>query len=290
VQVEFIDVKPSAHFQRFSKVVPFKGGAGLYGFTRFFHIEAMIARLNLTNVVQVECDKLLYVNLLDLIVPRDHTWHRVGQLAVTPCGKAFSTAGVMYIRNAAALRHMNEYAIAWCGLSQEQIASSMPADGGLDAKRSDWGAFRSEMHFLGYYHRVFGPAQLSHLPVLPFGRFGPPLAGVVFDPASYGQLLGSNWAGDHHVVGRELIYNGLTVAWKPLASAVNETTTLFTPLVRDLAGNEWPLANLHIYSKILTPWRSTTIASRLVADSVFAVTASTTTSIRENGGVNYVYD
>jgi hypothetical protein len=286
IQIEFVEQQPSAQFQRFSQVVPFTSGAGLFGFTRFFHIEAMISRLNLTDVVQVECDNLLYVNVLDLIVPRSRNWRRFGQLAVTPCGKAFATAGVMYIRNAAALRHMNEYAIAWCRLTRAQIASLMPSDSGTAAAKSDWGSFQSEMHFLGYYHRVFGSAFLSHLPVLPFGKFGPPLAGYVFDPASYGQLLGSNWAGDHHVVGRELIYNQLAVCWRPLDGA-NQT---YTPFVRDLGGNEWPLANLHIYSKSLAPWRSARVA--VASDTrrtVFAVTESTTKAITEHG-INYVYD
>jgi hypothetical protein len=292
IQVEFINKNQmSAHFQRFSRAVPFTGGAALHGFSRFFHIEALMSRLNLTNVVQVECDNLLYVNVLDLIVPRARSWRssRVGQLAVTPCGKAFATASVMYIRNAVALQHLNAYALSWFRLTREQIASLMPADGGFGKTKSDWGSYRSEMHFLGYYHRVFGEAYVSHLPVLPFGKFGPPLAGVVFDPASYGQLIGNNWAGDHHVVGREMIHNGLAVRWRraepqPVA---NSTEVHYAPFVRDLVGNEWPIANLHIFSKSLAPWRSSGVAHAV--GSTIVVNNRTIQTIGDHGR-NYKYD
>lgn len=288
IDVEFTAEEISVPLQRLSQVIPFESGAGLFGFTRFFHIEAMIARLALTDVIQIECDNLLYMNVLDLIVPQSRNRRRFGQLAATPCGKGFATASVFYIRNAAALRHLNEYAIAWCRLSREQIVALMPADSGL-ADTQDWGSIHSEMHFLGYYHRVFGQAFLSHLPVLPFGKFGPPLAGVVFDPGSYGQLVGSNWAGDHHVVGRELIHNGLAVRWRraepqPVA---NSTEVHYAPFVRDLVGNEWPIANLHIFSKSLAPWRSSGVAHAV--GSTIVVNNRTIQTIGDHGR-NYKYD
>ncbi len=285
LDVQYIDdYVDGANYREFKKLVPYTGGSPLFGgFERFFVIEAVMRRMNLTNVLQSECDNLLYTNTAALLSRMTRVFHN---LATSQAGRSFGVAAVMYIRSAEALHRMNTYALAWLRLTEKEIASLMPSDSGIPFAVKDWGSTRSEMHFLGYYAALAGPEHLAYLPALPYGsysKYSRVLDNFIFDPASYGQLVGSNWAGDHHIVGREIIYNGLRVVWRHLTS---EPGSPMVPFAADLVGKLTRLANLHIYSKDLKRWRADNDDLTRIKDTKGLPSKVN----RRYGGVDYRYD
>lgn len=168
-------------------MTPYTNGAGLHGFERFFFMAAFLKQSGLTNVVQVECDNHVYTDVVAMIPKMAALYPH---LATTPCGMAFDTASIMFIKDYASLEHMNALAVAWSSFTDATVAAVMPPDSGIPTSVADWGAARSEMQFLGYYRLVFGERRLGELPVLPFGRFARNFDdfGFVFDPARFARI------------------------------------------------------------------------------------------------------
>jgi hypothetical protein len=114
---------------------------------------------------------------------------------------------------------------------------------------------------------VFGADRLSWLPVLPYGPYSKNrhlFNGSIFDPGTFGQLLWSKQTFINHLVGREIIYNGLRLAFRNTSRRGQVAPYAVVKLLltsdggEDGAGDgeETMLCNLHVAEKNTYRYRS----------------------------------
>lgn len=132
-----------------SKEMFSKGNNGLWilSATRFFHIEDMMIYYNISNVLHVEADNMLY-GQIGRILPelrKDYP-----HLAVTPTYSDLSTltASVMWIKTLEALEHFNELLIELSTYPSEWAAYT-------NWLRRQRGRTTSEMTVMGYYRFLY---------------------------------------------------------------------------------------------------------------------------------------
>ncbi|MBP2316576.1 hypothetical protein [Azospirillum soli] len=236
----------------------FRFGFWTYVIERFFHVEAAMAALGLTNVLHLETDNLLYADTEQLCPELERLYPG---LAVPFDNDRRGIAGLMYARDAAAMGSFTHF-----------IAEFFARNPGVRI---------NDMILLGLFRERLGPAFMDALPVIPTG--GPPpvgsLAGhtpadpafysrnfdaiqAVFDTGALGQYLGG--VDPRNVRGRR------TVGFLN-ESAVYQPSNYRFRLIPDAEGRRiphlggtgpeggerfWPIVNLHIHSKDLAVHRS----------------------------------
>jgi hypothetical protein len=223
------------HFRRVEKL----SGFGLEGFwryaaERFFVLEEFMSDARLERCIHLESDNLLYASPSAL-----SPWMRevYGEsLAVCPLTDTEDTAAVMYVGSGAALANFTEGLLDLVELGPE----------GLQAEHGE--GMPHEMKMLHILRTELGlcaalPTRIAD--ALPLD------AQYVFDPGSYGQHVdgtvfdpGVEWAGEHHLVGRDLLAARSRLVW----DAGREQPLVYSG--RD-DHRFLPLANLHIHSKRL---------------------------------------
>lgn len=205
--------------------------------TRFFHIEDIMNHYNLTNVVHVEADNMLYGQIANILPVLKEQYP---YLAVTPAynDMTLMTASIMWIHNLSAIVHFN-------GLLVE--LSTIPSEWAAYKKwfTSNGGWFFSEMSILGYYRYCYRE-RLMLLPILsasndytyrcsadndsrhcplndfrPGGSIAGPATGTgIWDSGSYGQFIGGTplptqprgFMEDIAIIGKMLHFNPTCVA------------------------------------------------------------------------------
>lgn len=197
---------------------------------RFGYVAAAACLFDVEDIFHFDNDVLIYCDPLNLVKPL-----REGRdIAITPCNDELLICGFMYVRS---MYTMSALA--------SRLAEKMET---VDD---------NEMRLL----RLIAddcPNSFDMLPMLPTDpaakRFG-----CVFDCASWGQWVGGThqepgvaWAGDHHIVGRELLAGNVGLEWEP-----RHPHGRLRPVALDLVTTaSYPIANLHIHSKELDKYAS----------------------------------
>jgi hypothetical protein len=208
---------------------------GLHGFwrfacERFFVLEEVMRKAGLPNCLHMESDNLMFVDPADY---EDWASEQFGDsVAICPLTDTEDTASVMYVGSLDALREFNAELLELVALHPEELLSR------------HGGGMANEMRMLRIL-RERGLARAFPITLPEARQVG---SRYVFDPASYGQNVdgtpgepGVAYAGDHHVVGRQILSGECWIRWDDGSAG---------PLVVDRE-NELPLANLHIHSKRL---------------------------------------
>jgi hypothetical protein len=213
------------------------GGLWRYSAERLFVLEEAMRRSSLDRCLHIESDTLLYVD------PASYEpWlaeHHADRVATCPLTDTEDTAAVLYVGSLRALERFNDALLELVALGPELI-------------QRHGGDMANEMrmlHLLRTEHRV-----AEALPTTPEAALAQG-AGVVFDPASYGQAVdgipgapGVPYAGEHHHIGREILAGRWRVRWDAQCRQPS--------VERRSDGLELPLANLHVHSKRLERWTS----------------------------------
>lgn len=205
--------------------------------TRFFHIEDIMNSYNLTNVVHVEADNMLYGQLAKILPVLTEKYP---YLAITPVYNDLTlmTASIVWIHNLAAIVHFNGLLVELSTIPSEWAAYKK-----WFTKYGGW--FVSEMSILGYYHYCY-QERMMLLPILsaandytyrcsnettshhcPLNDFRPggslvgPATGTgIWDSGSYGQFIGGTpiptqprgFMEDIAIIGKMLHFNPTCVA------------------------------------------------------------------------------
>lgn len=212
-----------------------------YACERFFVLEDAMREAGIDRCLHLESDNLLYVDAAVLEPWLISTYG--GGIAVCPVTDDEDTAAIMFAGSLAALEAFNERLL--------ELVALGPA--GLLERHG--GSMGNEMRMLHLLRAEFGLARALPTTLAAAARTGAP---AVFDAASYGQWVdgtpgaaGVPFAGDHHIVGRQLLAGEIELGWDAQRRA---------PWVRATAGGvapaapAMPLANLHIHSKRLALW------------------------------------
>jgi hypothetical protein len=214
---------------------------GLSGFwrhtcERFFVLEEAMRQGRLGRCLHIESDNVLYV------APQAYeSWliETYGEtLATCPLTETEDAASLMYVGSLDALSAFNDALLELVEMPAEALLAHFG------------GTMANEM-------RMIHVLRTEHDMVrsLPTTVRESREAGLqwVFDAASYGQWVdgtppspGFPYAGEHHIVGREILAGNYRVLWNAQRSA---------PFVQSQSdGVEMPLANLHIHSKRVERW------------------------------------
>jgi hypothetical protein len=185
---------------------------------RFFILEDLMLAHRYSELVHVEADNMIYGKLTSLL-PVLRTGYK--GMAATPlnANKSFITASVMWISSLKTLLDFNDFLLDLGGNVDQRwkkyLAWLRPyaccKPGGVDADANGNGIKPfaiNEMSMLGYYHDI-NPQGFKIFPVVPahsynlnkyvvnmslFGphgeEVGPPTGHGIWDPNSWGQLIG----------------------------------------------------------------------------------------------------
>lgn len=205
--------------------------------TRFFYISECMRVFGIQSVFHTENDVLVYHdgekyrNLFQTLVP---------YMAITPGGPDKCMTGWMFIRNYMALDEMLEW---WTSLlsrhSHKEIKKRFETD------------MVNEMSLLKIY--MNNSPKLIPLPILPFGDYSNMFVyfNSVFDPASYGQLVGGTREGvpgakpKDHYIGQYFLNN-------PMSHVVFRLeNNCKVPYLQWTVDDSVRINNLHIHSKQL---------------------------------------
>jgi hypothetical protein len=204
-------------------------GFGMNGFWRWamlrlYVVERIMEVYDLKSALHIENDNLIYDDPEHTMMA-EYCGDSVGLTQLTDNELS---AGVMYVGSHGALATLTE---KMTGLVKQGLVA-------LEAKYGT--TMLHEMRLLKIIHDE-NPGIIKLLPTLPAGN------AHIFDCASWGQWVGGTfqdpgirYAGNHHIVGRELIKGKYDVTWKDKRPYVDDT----------------PLFNLHIHSKDLERWKS----------------------------------
>lgn len=207
-----------------------------YACERFFVLEAAMRQLRLDRCIHIECDVLMYAAPAAYLGWLTDTYG--AGLATCPLTDFEDTAAVMYVGSRAALAAFNAQLL--------NLAAVPPAE--LLAVHG--GEMAHEMRMMHLLRTSSGLAASLPTTVASARRL---CSDYIFDPASYGQYVdgvpaepGIAYAGEHHLVGRELLSGSYRMRWDAQQRL---------PLVQSAGDDsEYPLANLHIHSKRLERW------------------------------------
>lgn len=211
------------HYKNLSSGMFMTDGGGELWMTsalRFFIMEDLYTHYNYTEIIHVEADNMIYGKYTSLL-PVLRSGYK--GMAATPlnANKSFITASVMWISSFDALLQFNNFLMA-LGMAgevwQQYLAWLRPyaccKPGGIapDASNNGIKPFAvNEMSMLAYYHEI-NPVGFKIFPVVPshpymlnkyvinmstFGpggrEVGPATGHGVWDPNSWGQLIGKCW-------------------------------------------------------------------------------------------------
>ena len=210
---------------------------------RFVYLENFMWENGLQHVCHFENDVLVYFNISDF----RQTFNRLYEnIAITPGGPTKNMTGFMYISNYRSLECMTDFFIdVLTELGEEGIRGKYDCD------------MVHEMSLMAAYRKEAGPYNMAYLPILPFGEFSWHFDkfNAIFDPASWGQLVGGSRtegpgvkAPDHHI-GQLLRANPhYSVVWRTKEGLKLPYFDYNNKLVR--------INNLHIHSKNLKAFMS----------------------------------
>jgi len=165
---------------------------GFWGVTceRFFILEALISKYNLTSVFHIENDVTIYVDPQEL-VPFLSTFCK-DSIVINPTGPEISTGAFVYVDNLDAISFVNNKFL-------EMLKNPKSVLDRLTEK------FLSEMKFLNLV-AIDYPARVKKFCALPTNGDS-----LIFDCATWGQLLGGTPNGyvtakelQHHWIGKEM--------------------------------------------------------------------------------------
>lgn len=257
VPVEDLPVSP--RLDRFRRTATtdrsFRFGFWTYVIERFFHVETAMATLGLANVLHLETDNLLYADAARLCPELERLYPG---LAVPFDNDRRGIAGLMYVRNAAAMARFTHF-----------IAEFFARNPGVRI---------NDMTLLGLYHERLGPEHMDALPVVPAGdpRPAASLTGLVpadpalysrhadrlravFDTGALGQYLGGvdprNVQGRRTVgfLNESAVYQPSRYRFRLIPDAKGRRVPHLAPAGTD---GFQPIVNLHIHSKDLATFRS----------------------------------
>lgn len=236
----------------------FRFGFWTYVIERFFLVETAMEALGLSNVIHLESDNLLYADIGPLCATLERLYPG---LAAPFDNDQRGIAGILYVRNAAALGRFTHF-----------VAEFFVRNPGTRI---------NDMTLLGLFRQRFGLDCMDALPVVPAD--GPVPAGsllglaptdpglytrhfdklnAVFDTGALGQHLGG--VDPRNVQGRR------TVGFLNESAAYQASDYRFR-LMPDAQGRRvphlrarnqgddapfWPIINLHVHSKDLASFRS----------------------------------
>eukprot|EP00808_Paulinella_micropora_P014755 g2235.t1 len=220
-----------------SRLFPHLASGGLWveSLRRIYSISSVMTRKNLTDVILIESDNLMYVDFSTLI-PTLRAMYPPPHLAATQLNDELFTASVLWVSSLEAIWSF----INW--LQHSETARKLS----------------SEMKMLGAY--AAETQLLVSLPLVPssFQNKYPALCkgaaelGYVFDSASYGQYLDgteseripNKWIGDHQLVGAFMKAEGVRPQVNHAQGLSNESIQI---IVLNPGGVK--LANLHLHTK-----------------------------------------
>lgn len=269
---------------------------------RFFNMEDIMVHYNLAEMVHVEADNMLYGKLTSLLSTFRNGYRG---LAATPLNsnKSFITASVFWIASLKALQALNQYLMnlatnennLWKNYLKWLRIFACCKQGGIDPDENGRGIKPyaiNEMSMLAYYHELDPnpPYGLMLLPVVPLYNYhlnryvcnmsefgphgreaGPPTGNGIWDPNSWGQLIGGTdsrrgrdkgFTDASHIAGQAIRTSQCHVKMLCLPISITDDDWVerqqprcFTsPQVRcgDAVPNlnPWtPLWNLHVHAK-----------------------------------------
>ncbi len=209
--------------------------------TRLIYIETFLRKHNFKSTYHFENDVMIYCDLRSM-----HDAFRTNYkcMAITPGGPDKVMTGFMFIRRWECLANMTQFFI--------DTLKQYGVKGTKEVYKMD---MVNEMTLMRAYSRE--SSELEFLPILPFGPYSLRFDRfeAIFDPASWGQLVGGTpnegpgVKPKDHYIGQLLIeHPEYEVVWKsePVGTA---------PYVR-FADTCVKLNNLHVHSKNLSKFQS----------------------------------
>ena len=204
---------------------------------RLWYLADFTEQFNLTDSIHFENDVLIYVDPLNIKQSLKSTYENIG---ITRGTALDCMTGFMYLAKPNSLKLFTQFA--------EELLN--------DSKRLGEQGYEMlhEMALLGSYLKQNKPELCDLLPSLPFGPLSKNFDKVywLFDPASWGQYkLGTHsnptpgWMEHKHFIGHELIKKTVAIEWHTIDG-------LKKPFVINTSNaGIYPLANLHVHSKLL---------------------------------------
>lgn len=222
------------------RVKQFKESNTLQGFwdvtcQRFIILESLMSRYNLDAVFHIENDVTIYNELTSL---SEYVTKFKDAVAVNPTGPDVSTGAFIYVDTLDAISFVNEQFIHL--LQNKHLILERSSDN-----------FVSEMYMLKMLHDDY-PDKVKWFPILPYGEYSDPDIDMLFDPATWGQLLGGIPNGQmigadqlqHHWIGKEMHpERKFEYVWE------DDDKGRRCPFVVDQDGTKYKLNNLHIHCK-----------------------------------------
>jgi hypothetical protein len=201
---------------------------------RLIFLEILMRKENLTDVVHIENDVLIYENPLNLL-PKFNNFPQ--RILLTPIGKDYISAAYSFIPTWRELSNLNIKLIEMMKTGIQKIKT----EAGIN--------FVNEMIMISLIYKK-NHNIIDLLPVLPYHAQGGKnfeKFQCLFDCASWGQWIGGTpgndkpFAGNHHYVGEEILKGNYDIQWKEKKP--------FVLYKKD--ESLYPLMNLHIHSKKL---------------------------------------
>jgi hypothetical protein len=227
-------------YREFQKVC-FLDGFWNVTMARFIVLDILIQRKNLTDVIHIENDVLLYRDPNSYRTQLEIASNR--NVLLTPVGENYASAAFIYVKNLTPLRRMNERFIEYLKKGKAFLNKIL---GNPDP---------TEMMMLSYFYKHFENV-VSYLPIVPEGKGSNRyrLFNSVFDGASAGQYIGGTrsdgpgWTGNHHWLGCDIQRGKYQFVWSKNAQGIK------IPFMVGRKGRKVSINNLHIHSKDLRRW------------------------------------
>lgn len=208
---------------------------------RFIILESLMNVYHLDKVVHIENDVLIYNDPNNL---SSYFSLCKDMIAINPTGPEISTGAFVYIDNIEALSFVNEKMLKLLKTPELLLAR-------LTEK------FISEMKLLNII-QVDYPEKVKNFPILPYGEFSDSHIDLLFDCATWGQLLGGTPNGvvgadelQHHWIGKEMFpERKYEYLWK------DDEQGRRCIFIVDKNKNSYKLNNLHVHCKRLQEFMS----------------------------------
>lgn len=227
----------------------FRNGFWNHATERFFYLQDVMQKFNLSSVIHIENDNMFYVDVYELLpVFKEHYPH----IGLTMDNDGRCIPGIVYIADKESMDHLAEYI----------------------AKFAFQG--RNDMEIIASYYKEFGFALASQLPIImkeyvierdlvsPYGHFAQnkwnycqyaDAFSSIFDGAAIGQYLGGidprNGPSVPGFINESCVFNPslLVYSWK------TDERNRKVPYA-SYRGVEYRINNLHVHSKDLVQFLS----------------------------------
>lgn len=235
---DFINIPRLQEFEFFSFIKDY-GEFWNFAFKRLFILEEVIKQYNLSNILHMENDILIYHNPSEIkfnIIYKD-------KIAVNLIGEKYATYAYCFIPHYDSLYQVNN----------ENIKILKEGKGILLNRYKE--GMVNEMLIL---HELFQKEIVDILPMLPEGISSKNLEyfNLLFDGASFGQYIGGTHNCDNigfftsqHYAGELFKNKKYNIIWNTNLKGFKEPY-----LIRIQDNKYFKLANLHIHSKKLEQW------------------------------------